>query len=164
MLQGLSPSAFAWDLQDFVESCRLSSEQDVMVALQLLAVEYDDDGANEKFRSLMQGSICTIGSASKTTQLMYQKLGLGTVALGGFVGKLDCHVGGTPGSCSERAALIRYAPTETSQFQFSCLSDDDIVTLNGRRLLTSTGSYPLFHGDICSVGARVFVFILPTID
>ena len=164
MLQGLSPSAFGWDLQDFVESCRLSSEQDVMVALQLLAVEYDDDGANEKFRSLMQGSICTIGSASKTTQLMYQKLGLGTVPLGGFVGKLDCHVGGTPGSCSERAALIRYAPTETSQFQFSCLSDDDIVTLNGRRLLTSTGSYPLFHGDICSVGARVFVFILPTID
>jgi len=164
MLFGLSPSMFGWELQTFVESCQLSSEQDVMVALQLLAVEYDDDGANEKFRSLIQGSICTIGSASKTTLLMYQKLGLGTVPLGGFVGKLDCHIGGTPGSCSERAALIRYAPTETSDFQFLCMSDDDIVTLNGRRLMTSTGSYPLFHGDICSVGARVFVFLLPSLD
>lgn len=162
LLLGLSPSTFGWDLQDFVESCRLSSEQDVMVALQLLAVEYDDDGTNERFRSLIQGSISTIGSASTTTQQMYHKLGLGAVPLGGFVGKLDCHIGGTPGSCSERAALIRYAPTETSEFQFSCLSDEDIVTLNGRRLLTSTGSFPLFHGDVCSVGARVFVFLLPT--
>ena len=112
MLLGLSPSMYGWDLQEFVESCQLNSEEDVMLALQLLAVEYDDDGTNEKFRSLMQGSVCTIGSASKTTQLMYRKLGLGMVPLGGYVGKLDCHIGGTPGSCSERAALIRYKPTE----------------------------------------------------
>ena len=163
LLQGLSPSDFGWDLQDFLESCRMGSERG-MVALQLLAVEYDEDGLNEKFRSLIQGSICMIGSASETTQLMKQKLGLGMVPLGGYVGRLDCHVGGTPGSCSDRAALIRYAPTGTSDFQFSCLSDDDIVTLNGRRLMTSTGPYPLFHGDICSVGARVFVFLLPTRD
>lgn len=164
LLLGLSPSMFGFDLQDFVESCQLSSEQDVMLALQLLAVEYDDDGTNEKFRSLIQGSICTIGCASKTTQLMYHKLGLGTVPLGGYVGKLDCHIGGTPGSCSERAAVIRYIPTETSDFQFTCMSDEDIVTLNGRRLSTNIGSFPIFHGDICSVGARVFVFILPEKD
>lgn len=164
MLLGLSPSMYGWDLQDFVESCHLNSEDDVMLALQLLAVEYDDDGTNEKFRSLMQGSVCTIGSASKTTQLMYRKLGLGTVSLGGYVGKLDCHIGGTPGSCSERAALIRYKPTESSEFQFTCMSDDDIVTINGQRLSASIGSYPIIHGDICSVGARVFVFVLPTKD
>ena len=164
MLLGLSPCMFGWDLQEFVESCQLSSEQDMMLALQLLAVEYDDDGTNEKFRSLMQGSVCTIGSASETTQLMYHKLGLGTVPLGGYVGKLDCHIGGTPGSCSERAALIRYTPTEVSDFQFTCLSDDDIVTINGQRLMTSSRSYPIFHGDICSVGARVFVFVLPAKD
>ena len=164
LLLGLSPCMFGWDLQEFVESCQLSSEEDILLALQLLTVEYDDDGTNEKFRSLMQGSVCTIGSASQTTQLMYHKLGLGTVPLGGYVGKLDCHIGGTPGSCSERAAVIRYIPTEVSDFQFSCLSDDDIVTINGRRLMTSTRCYPIFHGDICSVGARVFVFVLPTRD
>jgi hypothetical protein len=162
MLLGLSPCAFGFDLQDFVESSQLSAEQDVMAALQVLAVEYDDDGVNENFRSVVQGTVCVIGSAGKTTQQMYRSLGLGSVPLGGTVGKLDCHIGGVPGSCSERAACIRYAPTRTSLFQFSCLSDDDIVTLNGRRITQETGSFPLFSEDICSVGARVFAFVLPS--
>jgi hypothetical protein len=161
LLLGLSPSAFGWDLQDFVESSQLSSEQDVMAALQLLAVEYDDDGVNENFLSVAQGTVCVMGSAGTVTQQMYNLLGLGPVPLGGCIGKLDCHVGGVPGSCSERAACIRFAPTGTSTFQFSCLSDDDIVTLNGRRMTPEIGSFPLFHQDICSVGARVFVFIMP---
>lgn len=163
MLIGLSPSTFGWDLQDFVESSQLRSEQDVMAALQLLAVEYDDDGVNEKFRSVVQGTICVIGSADKITQQMSISLGLGSVPLGGSVGKLDCHIGGVPGSCSERAACIRYAPTACSRFQFSCLSRDDIVTLNGRRITPEMGSFPLVDEDICSVGARVFVFVLPRV-
>lgn len=162
MLLGLSPSVFGWDLQDFVESSQLSSEQDIMAALQLLAVEYDDDGVNEKFRSVVQGSVCVIGSAGKETQLMYHALGLGSVPLGGCVGNLDCHIGGVPGSCRERAACIRYAPTATSVFQFSCLSADDIVSLNGRRITPETGSFPLFNEDVCSVGARVFAFVMPS--
>jgi hypothetical protein len=161
LLLGLSPSMFEWDLKDFVESRRLKSEQEKMAALQLLAVEYDEDGVNEKFGSLMQGTTCIIGSASKETQAMYSALGLGTVPLGGTVGSVDCHIGGVPGSCSERAACIRFVPTKTSEFQFSCLSEGDIVTLNGRQIKPESGAFPLQHEDVCSVGARVFVFVLP---
>lgn len=160
-LMGLSPSVFGWDLQDFVESCHLPLEHDVTAALQLLAVEYDDDGVNESFRSAIQGTICVIGSADKVTQQMYNSLGLGSVPLGGCVGKLDCHVGGVPGSCSDMAACIRYAPTGASIFQFSCISDTDVVTLNGNRITPASGIFPLQHEDICSVGARVFAFVMP---
>lgn len=164
MLVGLSPSAFGWDMQEFVEASELSAEQDIMAALQLLAVEYDDEGVNEKFRSVVQGTVCVIGSTGKATQQMYHSLGLGAVPLGGCVGKLDCHIGGVPGSCSERAACIRYSPTENSVFQFVCLSSDDMVTLNGRRITPETGSFPLLNDDVCSVGARVFVFVMPSDD
>jgi hypothetical protein len=70
MLVGLSPSSFGWDLQEFVESSHLSSEQDLMAALQLLAVEYDDDGVNERFQSFVQGTVCIICNAGKETQQM----------------------------------------------------------------------------------------------
>jgi hypothetical protein len=161
LLLGLPPARFGWDLQDFVEASHLASEQDTMAALQLLAVEYDEDGVNEKFRSLLQGTSCVLGCAGKTMMKAYKSLGLGTIPMGASAGRLDCHVGGVPGSCSENAACIRYAPTETSEFQFSCLSEDDIVTLNGRRLRPDTGSFPLFNEDVCTVGARVFIFLLP---
>ncbi len=42
MLLGLSPSHFGWDLEDFVSTCELNSEQYTMIALKMLAVEYDD--------------------------------------------------------------------------------------------------------------------------
>lgn len=159
MLLGLPPSLFGWDLQDFVEANELTSEQETMAALQLLAVEYDEDGVNENFKCVIQGTQCTIGSAS---QKIYESLGLGRVPIGGVCGRTDCHIGGVPGSCSETAACIRYLPTQASDFQLSCLSNYDIVTLNGRRIMPETGSFPLFNEDICAVGARVFVFILPS--
>lgn len=159
MLLGLTPSFYGWDLQDFVESNDIPSEQDKMEALQLLAVEYDDDGINEKFKCIMQGTVCIIGCAS---QKMYEELGLGKVPIGGVCGRTDCHIGGVPGSCSETSACIRYEPTDISDFQFSCLSSDDIVTLNGQRIMPDIGSFPLFNEDICTVGARVFTFLLPT--
>jgi hypothetical protein len=129
----------------------------------LLAVEYDDDGVNEKFLSLIQGTICTIGCASKLTQEMYHSLGLGSVPLGGSVGTLDCHIGGVPGSCSEIAACIRYAPNESksSLFQISSLTALDTVTVNGKNITPEMGDVPLFHNDICSVGARVFALVEP---
>jgi hypothetical protein len=159
MLVGLPPSLFGWDLQDFVESKELTSEQDTMAALQLLAVEYDEDGVNENFKCVIQGTFCTIGSAS---QKVYESLGFGRVPIGGVCGRTDCHIGGVPGSCSETAACIRYLPSQASDFRLSCLSHDDIVTLNGRRITPDAGSFPLLNEDICAVGARVFVFILPS--
>lgn len=165
MLVGLSASSLEWDLQSFVEDSlhQISSEQDIMAALQLLAVEYDDDGVNEKFQTLIQGTVCIIGCAGKVTQDMYKSLGLGSVPLGGSVGTLDCHIGGVPGSCSELAACIRYSPNESksSLFQLSCLGAHDIVTVNGNKIIPEMGYVPLVHNDICSVGARVFAFVAP---
>lgn len=158
LLVGLSATQFGWDIQNFVESKELQSEQDTMVGLQLLAVEYDDDGVNEEFFTCLQGTRCTIGAASEMTQRMYRELGMGSVPLGGTVGKLDCHIGGVPGSCSERAAMIRYQPSDECNFTISCLSERDVVTVNGTRLEPEMGSLRLMHEDICSVGPRVFVF------
>jgi len=92
---------------------------------------------------------------------MYRALGLGSVPLGGCVGNLDCHIGGVPGSCSELAACIQYSTNDTGQFHLSCLSSRDIVTLNGQIVTPESGRLPLCHEDICSVGARVFAFVLP---
>jgi hypothetical protein len=153
---GLSPSEFGWDLQDFLAS--QDSGQD-MTVIQMLAVEYDEDGVNEKFASVVQGTVCFIGRASEVLQKAYKNLGLGSIPLGGSVGKLDCHVGGVPGSCGEAVACIRYDPTEESSFRVSCLSDDDVVTLNGCRILVANGSLPLRDEDVLSVGARVFAFV-----
>jgi hypothetical protein len=161
MLLGLSPSHFGWDLEDFVSTCELNSEQDTMTALQMLAVEYDEGGVNAKFHSVIQSTICIVGNASTSTQKLYKSLGLGSVPIGGTVGELDCHIGGVPGSCSEKAACIAYAPTTASEFQFCCLSDDDMVTLNGKRITVEMGCFPLLNEDICTVGARVFVFLVP---
>lgn len=161
VLVGLSASVADWDLQQFFEEQQHSfSEQDSMAALQLLAVEYDEDGINEKFHCVIQGTLCMIGCAGKLTQEMYSALGLGSVPVGGTVGNLDCHIGGVLGSCSEEAACIQYDPNNV-HFQLSCLSADDIVTLNGQRVTPESGRVPLFHDDICSVGARVFAFLLP---
>jgi len=161
LLLGLPASRFQWDLQEFVESSELGPEQDSMTAMQMLAVEYDQDGVNEKFRSVVQGRVCIVGSASECTQRQYTSLGLGSIPLGGAVGSLDCHIGGIPGSCSEHSASIRYYPSEESDFQFSCGSRDDVVTLNGQRVAPEMGYLPLNHEDICTVGARIFAFLLP---
>jgi len=154
LLLGLNPSLFGWDLQEFVASHNSSPD-----VIQMLAVEYDDDGVNEKFKSTMQGTISILGRASDVTQQAYKNLGLGSLPVGGSAGKLDCHLGGVPGSCVENAACIRYSPKEGCDFWFSCLSDDSVVTLNGQRIGVSHGSLPLYDEDICSVGARVFVFL-----
>jgi hypothetical protein len=160
MLMGISATSCGWDLQGFVEDSLLDSEHDTMSALQLLAVEYDDDGVNEKFASIIQGTVCAIGCADSKTQQAYRDLGFGTVPLGGTVGRLDCHIGGVPGSCSEVSACIQYAPTADSEFQIACMAYEDVVTVNGKRVTRDDGAAPLRNGDICSVGARVFSFIV----
>lgn len=161
MLLGLAPSFFGWDPEDFIARCELKSEQDTMTAIQMLAVEYDDGGTNTNFQTMVQSSVCVIGNATTSTQRLYKSLGLGSVPLGGSVGKLDCHIGGVPGSCSEKAACITHSPTTISEFQFACLSTADMVTLNGKRITAEMGCFPLYNEDVCTVGARVFVFLLP---
>lgn len=155
MLVGLPPS-IGWRFIDFITDNGIL--QDVSL-VQMLAVEYDDDGMNEKFRSVMQGSVCVIGQASKRMLRQYQEIGGGNVGMGCGVGPLDCHIGGIPGTCSPRAACIRY---DGEVFRLSCLNDSDVVTLNGERLKLGGDGSVLYDHDVCSVGPRVFAFVLPT--
>jgi hypothetical protein len=160
MLVGLSPASCGWDLQAFVDTNGIRSKEYLMTAIQLLVVDYDEDGANEKFISVIQGTVSVIGCANQKTQQAYQRLGLGVPPIGGTIGRIDCHIGGAPATCSESSACIRFAPTHESDFQMSCLTADDVVSVNGRRLSHDEGSVPLCNGDICSVGARVFSFVV----
>ena len=79
--------------------------------------------------------------------------------LGLPVGDLDCNVGGPENYCSEMAAMVQYLQSRCGNFQFVAFNDNDIVTLNGQRMSTTAGPLPLRDRDVCSVGARVFVFI-----
>ena len=161
MLLGLSSALFGWDPEAYIAKRYYESESDASEAVKILADEYGSGGYNEKFRTLVQGPSCVIGSATAQTRRIYEELGLGPAPVGGAVGAIDCHIGGTPRSCGELAACIRYLSTTSGDFQFSSLSGDDIVTLNGQRITADMGSFPLFNEDICTVGCRVFVFLLP---
>jgi hypothetical protein len=167
ILVGLDPCSFGWDLQDFAAARSQGSKLDLMTSIQMLAVEYDEDGMNEKFRSIIQGTVTILGRASETAKHAYQSLKLGSVPIGGTIGNIDCHVGGVPGSCSEFAACIAYcssnkAEDDTAQrspFMLSCLSDGDMVTLNGNRITRAMGQLPVFDKDIISVGVRVMALL-----
>jgi hypothetical protein len=84
------------------------------------------------------------------------------VPIGGAIGSIDCHIGGNPNACSENAAYIRYFPTASAYFQICALSDNDSVTMNGRRIAPNMGFFPLFNEDVVTVGPRVFVVLLPS--
>ncbi|CAB9526907.1 expressed unknown protein [Seminavis robusta] len=161
MLLGLSATLFGWDVELFCSNRVFDSPEQERDATSALAAEYSTDGSNESFRALMEGTLCVIGNASPLTRKAHKQLGLGKIQIGASVGEIDCNVGGAALTCSETAATIRYAPTSAGDFQFTALNDDDIVTLNGRRVTPGMGSFPLFNEDICTVGARVFLFLLP---
>jgi hypothetical protein len=161
MLLGLSSVLFGWDTDVFVGSRVFDSPEQERDATATLNAEFGKGGVNESFRTLIQGPLCVIGNASPSTRKAHKALGMGKIPIGAAVGTIDCNIGGTMLSCSESAASIRYAPTSASDFQFACLTDDDIVTLNGLRITVGMGSFPLFNEDVCTVGSRVFVFLLP---
>jgi len=144
MLVGLSSSLFGWDVDMFVSSRVFDSPEQERDATSALKCEFGEDGVNDTFRTLIQGPLCVIGNASPRTRKAHKQLGLGKIPVGSAVGEIDCHIGGTLLSCSEAAASIRFAPTTAGDFQFSCLSDDDIVTLNGKRITPGMGSYPVW--------------------
>lgn len=162
LLYGLSSALFGWNPQAHVAKNTFRSEKEAKEATSSLVAEFGPGGVNEKFRTAIQGPSCIIGSASMRTQRAHESLGLGPAPIGGAVGAIDCHIGGTPTSCSEFAACIRYYPTASvGNFQFCALSGDDLVTMNGQRVTPDMGCFPLFNEDVCTVGCRVFVFLLP---
>mmetsp|Transcript_13452 Transcript_13452/g.19827 ORF Transcript_13452/g.19827 Transcript_13452/m.19827 type:complete len:1312 (-) Transcript_13452:194-4129(-) len=162
MLLGLAPNLFGWMYDVFASSIDFESDEHEDRAEELLSEEYSQEGYNESFRAVIQGSVCVIGRASKATEQACEELGLGAPVMGGTLGDIDCHIGGTPNSCSESAAIIQYLPSSASDFQILANDDEDLVTLNGRRISTGMGSFPLFNEDICTVGSRVFVFLMPS--
>lgn len=161
MLLGLSPSLFGWFPETCLASRYFEAEDDAKKAESTLAAQFGPKGDNESFRTLVQGTTTILGCASYRTQRVYTSFNLGPPPIGGAVGTIDCHIGGSPKFCGESAASIRYIPTQSGDFQFSALSDDDVVTMNGQRITPAMGSFPLFNEDICTVGPRVFVFLLP---
>jgi hypothetical protein len=162
MLLGLSSSLFGWHAHTFLASRYFESDSEANQASLAMVSQYGEGGYNDSFRTLIQGTTTIIGCASSRMQRVYASLGMGTPPNGGAVGSIDCHIGGGPKACSETAASIRYFPTPSGDFQFSALSADDVITMNGQRITPEMGSFPLFNEDVCTVGPRVFVFLLPT--
>jgi hypothetical protein len=162
MLLGLSPSLFGWTRETCLSRRDFDSRDDSKKAEEALDKEFGPQGDNGTFKTLIQGTLSIIGCASYRTQRVYTAFSAGSPPVGGAVGSIDCHIGGSPKTCSESAAAIRYLPTSTSGFQFSALSKDDVVTMNGKRITPEMGGFPLFNEDVCTVGPRVFVFLLPS--
>lgn len=162
MLMGLSPLLFGWKTDTFLSSQQFETTQASEQAAIALGDEYGINQYNDSFRTIVQGTVCVLGRASERMERAWDRLmGFGPVPLGTTVGELDCNIGGLMGSCSEGAATIAFCPSGGSSFQFCANNDTDMVTLNGKRIKASTGSFPLFNEDVCTVGARVFVFLLP---
>ena len=156
-LIGLRASDFGWDVNKFMDLC-----QDVSVENSILSskISFEFGIANTSFFAFVFTSPFSLGRASKESNdaLLLNAPQIGNT-LGMPVGNLDCDVGGLDFSCSEMAAKILCVPSKCSNFQFIACNDDDIITLNGRRMNASMGPLPLRDRDICSVGARVFLFI-----
>ena len=162
ILLGLSPSLFGWTVETYLASQDFASNDGAKKVEEALHSEFGLQGDNGNFKTLVQGTLTIMGCASFRTQRVYSLFKAGSPPVGGAVGSIDCHIGGSPNACSESAAAIRYLPTSTSAFQFSALSDDDLVTMNGKQITPEMGAFPLFNEDVCTVGPRVFVFLLPS--
>ena len=163
MLLGLSPLLFGWNVETFASMCDFESEDHESITAISLAREYETNGYNERFRTVVQSSVCVMGRTGKALEKICRSIGFDSLPLGGPVGKVDCHIGGVAGSCSETAGTIQYLPSQVSDFQFRAgNSSADVITVNGKRITSAMGSFPLFNEDVCTVGARVFVFLLPS--
>jgi len=172
LLIGLNSNDFGWEVQKFIKTCQesLSLTQSEVGLTIKLTTEYGKDGPNKSFCACMLSSSFTLGRATggQKNKFLPPSDALSNTAapgvsststLGMSIDGIDCDVGGPEGSCSELAAKIEYLPSKHGNFQFMACNEDDIVTLNGHRISASTGPHPLCDRDVCSVGARVFVFI-----
>lgn len=161
LLVGIDPSLFGWSIDSILSKQYFGSESERRNATEALTEEFGEDGLNQRFRSLVEGSTTVIGCASSRMKRVYSAMGMGSPPMGGPIGPIDCNTGGNSKCCSETAACIRYVPTETGDFQLSALSSD-LITMNGQRITPEMGSFPLFNEDICTIGSRVFIFLLPS--
>ena len=169
VLVGLTASDFGWEMQKFINTCQntLGAQNEAILRIKL-TTEFGTTGVNRSFCAFVLSSPFTLGRVSKAAcqnsflapRPASTATSTGTSTLGMSVGgNVDCDIGGPNYSCSGMAAMIEYMPSKFGNFQFMACNDDDIVTLNGQRVTASTGPLPLRDRDVCSVGARVFVFI-----
>jgi hypothetical protein len=157
-LIGLRASDFGWDMDNFLNLCQDVTVENATILSSKFSSEFDI--VNTSFFAFVFSSPFTLGRASKesTDALILNAPQMGNT-LGMPVGNVDCNVGGVDFSCSEMAAKIVCVPSIYSNFQFIACNDSDIITLNGRRIYANMGPLPLRDRDICSVGARVFIFV-----
>ena len=167
LLIGLQASDFSWQLKDFVTSCqKMGSGDHISGSSSELYREFGVSGVNAYFRTMLISSPCVLGRASNESQQKYSsmhvlsRIGANVEStLGMAIGDVDCNINGPKNSCSTKAAKIIYMPSKESKFRISACNDEDIVTINGKRIVSRMGCFPLKNRDVCSVGARVFVFI-----
>ena len=170
VLIGLTASDFGWEMQKFINTCQntLGAQNEAILRVKL-TTEFGSTGVNRSFCAFVLSSSFTLGRVSKAAcqnsflippRPASLATSTSTSTLGMSVGgNVDCDIGGPTHSCSELAAMIEYLPSKYGNFQFMACNDDDIVTLNGQQVTAGTGPLPLRDRDVCSVGARVFVFI-----
>ena len=149
-----------WELDSFHEATREFIRKEETPYLSGLRGEYGGAGLNQRFRSVIQTLPCTIGKASDRLEQASIELGIHNLEIGCSIGDIDCDIGGTSGSCNEISACISYCQS-SNVFQFEARTNSDFTTLNGEQVTFASGSFPLQNESICSVGSRVFVFILP---
>jgi len=167
LLIGLQANDFSWQVMDFIASCQnIAIRNHLSVSSAELYGEYGIPGMNIYFRTMILSSSCILGRASDESQEKYSSiLALNRLnpnmesTMGMTVGDVDCDVNGPKRSCSPKAAEIIYMPSNESNFRLAACNDDDIVTINGQRIVARTGHFPMKNRDVCSVGARVFVFV-----
>ena len=153
VLIGLNPTYFGWMVDTFVPTCDFDDNNHEDRAVNALNKEYDSNGRNVSFRSALQGPVCVLGSANEQASTA---LGLPPPPLGSTVGTVDCHVGSY---CSPAAAVIQYVG---GSLRITASGNSkDCVTRNGERIFRSTWPLAIQHGDVCTIGARVFVVLLP---
>jgi len=161
VLVGLSSVDFGWNMDSFFKSVRRNiggNEEALNFALES---EFGNGGMNTRFRTIIKGFPCIIGKASKHLEEAASTLGFYGAGLGGTIGDVDCNIGGIDGSCREMSAIISYSSEEHS-FQLTASGKDDFISVNGTKIEASTGPVTIDNKSICSVGSRVFVFLLPS--
>lgn len=161
MIIGLKASDFNWQMKTFIESCGVGGSMSLSVTIANLHSQFGNNGVNGTFYALIRSSTFTLGRASNDDCTMNKYLPPScNISLGTPVGNLDCNIGGPENSCSTMAAKILFVPSSVNgNYQFIACNNDDVITLNGQRVCMATGPLPLRDKDVCSVGARVFVFI-----
>lgn len=142
MLIGINSADFNWSSDFFISMCE-DSINSLTAMASILKAQFGPEGANSSFKEIIGSMPVTLGSKG------------GSKERGTFV---DCDVRGPIRTCSPCAAKIEYFG---NAFQLRCCNEDDVVTLNAIQVTKSMGSLQIKSGDVCSVGARVFIFALP---